>query len=343
MTGTHANWAWVGPDAKVTTEEWRQRLAQWREAGVEAILPEVFNGHSALYASQHLPVADQWLERLLPIAQAEGMAVHAWIHTMQCATPATCEEHPEWYNVSAKGMSSATDPSYVSYYRFLCPSRPEVHDFLQQRVTELAQYGDLAGIHLDYIRHPDVILAESLQPKYGIVQDREYPEYDYCYCSACRQGFAQQTGIDPLELEDPSLNGEWRQFRCDLITSIVNDKLVPIGRGAGKAMTAATFPNWEHVRQEWSAWDLDAVLPMLYHNFYNAGIGWIGDEVRRGIASLKRDFPLYSGLFVPALQPGELVEAIDVSLEGGAAGVSLFTAGAMSEEHWQRFSEAIRR
>ena len=42
------------------------------------------------------------------------------------------------------------------------------------------KFRELTGIRLDYIRQLDVILASGLQPSYGIVQDREYPEYDYC-------------------------------------------------------------------------------------------------------------------------------------------------------------------
>ena len=334
------HWTWVGTDLKASDEEWKQRLGAWQAAGIDAILPEVFNSHSAAYGSQHLPVAGEWLERLLPIASAAGVEVHAWMHTMTLNIPAYTEGHPEYYSVNGKGESTAEKPPYVGYYRFLCPSRPEVHELLQRRVSELAAYGELTGIHLDYIRHPDVILAESLQPKYNIVQDREYPEYDYCYCEMCRAGFREQSGVDPLELDDPSANAAWRQYRCDLITCIVNEKLVPIGRRAGKSMTAATFPNWQHVRQEWAAWDLDAVLPMLYHSFHNAGLEWIGEEVRNGEARLQRAFPLYSGLFLPALTPAELPRAVEVSMEAGAGGVSLFAAGSLSDEHWEAFRRA---
>ena len=335
------HWTWVGTDLKASDDEWKQRLGTWRAAGIDAILPEIFNNHSAAYGSRHLPVEGELLERLLPIAAAEGVEVHAWMHTMTLNIPEYREQHPEYYSVNARGESTADKPPYVGYYRFLCPSRPEVHELLERRVLELAQYSELAGIHLDYIRHPDVILAESLQPQYGLVQDREYPEYDYCYCEVCREAFRKQSGADPLELADPSADAAWRQFRCDLITRIVNDRLVPIGRQAGKTMTAATFPNWEHVRQEWAAWDLDAVLPMLYHSFYNAGIDWVGDEVRRGIERLKRDFPLYSGVFVPAMDPRELARAVQVSMAAGAGGVSLFAAGSLSAEHWAAFQEAV--
>jgi uncharacterized lipoprotein YddW (UPF0748 family) len=181
-----------------------------------------------------------------------------------------------------------------------------VHEFLRRRVTELAAFDGLDGINLDYIRFPDVILAEALQSTYDIVQDREYPEYDYCYCQVCREAFRTETGIDVDDLDDPSASDEWRQFRYDRITRLVNEILVPVGRAADKQMTAAVFPNWQHVRQEWHVWQVDAVLPMLYQSFYNEGIPWVGAQCEASIRRMQDKGvikPLYSGVFVPALAP----------------------------------------
>ena len=65
MSSRPKYWTWVSNRPEATDDEWRAQLTAWREAGVEAILPEVFNNHTAMYASQHLPVADEWLERWL--------------------------------------------------------------------------------------------------------------------------------------------------------------------------------------------------------------------------------------------------------------------------------------
>ena len=339
MEGKLKNWTWINTDLKTPDDEWKQRFAQMRNAGIDAILPCVSSMNSAAYQSELLPVSGEWLERILPLAKAEELEVHAWTMVMPCTIAEINEQHPEWFAVNGKGESAAHKPAYVDYYKFLCPSRPQVHEFLQKQVAELAQYEGLDSVHLDYIRYPDVILASSLQPKYGIVQDREYPDYDYCYCEVCRNMFKEQAGIDPLELEDPSTSQEWRQFRYDRITHIVKELLSPIIHQHGKKVTAAVFPNWEHVRQQWSVWDLDAALPMLYHSFYEADIAWIRTECEKGVKSLPEDIPLYSGLFIPALSPEELPQAVKASIEGGAKGVSLFAAGSMSDEHWESFKQ----
>jgi hypothetical protein len=205
-----------------------------------------------------------------------------------------------------------------------------VHAFLQKRLKELAAW-DVDGLHIDYIRHPDVILASTLQPKYGIVQDREYPPYDYCYCEVCRAGFAETHGVDPLEMEDPTASEEWFQYRCDLITTLVNEHLIPVGRAAGKQMTAAVFPNWQNVRQQWGRWQLDHVLPMLYHPFYDEPIDWIGDRVREEIAFLEHGEPLSAGVMLGGMSDDDVRRMIEVSLEAGAAGVSFFSSGNLDE------------
>jgi len=111
-------------------------------------------------------------------------------------------------------------------------------------------------------------------------------------------------------------------------------KLVHAARKYGKVISAAVFPNWEHVRQEWSRWDLDCFMPMLYHSFYNQDVHWIAGSIRKEIQELKRPRPLYSGLFVPSLKPLEIEIAFTESLAAGASGIVLFELKSMNEEQW---------
>ncbi len=329
------NWIWMTPKAGLSVGEWKAMLEKAKNHGFDAVLPEVYTGRHAWFETSRLPMEEPLLEKLIEAGKETGVEIHAWMHAMPNNIPEYYENHPDWYAVNRSGEPSNTAPAYVSYYRFMCSRHPEVQDFVQQNVAELASREGLAGVHLDYIRLPDAILAIGLQPKYNIVQDKEYPAYDYCYCDRCRADFKAKTGLDPLkDLEEPALHDEWRQFRYDTITHLVNDILVPEARQAGKQITAAVFPNWESVRQEWRNWNLDAYLPMLYHNFYNAGLPWIGEQLTREIGELQNKKPVYAGLFIPSLKPEELAEAFRVSSEAGASGVSLFNYGSLTEEHW---------
>jgi hypothetical protein len=335
---TVKNWMWIHSPNESSTEELKVRLEKARDHGIDAVLMETSIGETPALESEFKTLDHPVLEKLIEAGRAAGVEVHCWLWQMPNNIPAIAEKHGDWFAVNGLGEPAHTHPAYVGYYKFMCPNHPEVREYLRLRVKSVGALEGLAGVHLDYIRLPDVILAEALQPNYNIVQDREYPQYDYCFCERCRGLFREQTGIDPLtDLDDPSASMEWRQFRYDSVTGLVNGVLAPEVRKTDKIITAAVFPNWESVRQEWRNWELDAYFPMLYHNFYNAGIDWIGEHVKMHIDQLRIKQPVYSGLFLPSLDPEELREAYSVSIEAGAAGVSLF--GSISDEHFKVLKE----
>jgi len=327
------NWIWLRPKLEWTDDKWKETFDLLRSLGIEAILPQVYNSHHTLFDHPILPVKERWLEHIIPLAHKAGLEVHAWMWSMPLNVPEMIEKHSDWFSVNRLGKPSHTDPAYVDYYKFMCPCHPEVQEFVAGNVAALAKIEDLDGIHLDYIRQPDVILAEALQPKYDIFQDKEYPEYDYPYSENCRKAFKEKSGIDPMDLgDDAPAHKEWRQFRYDAISTLVNDHAVPKARQHNKKITAAVFPNWESVRQQWQRWDLDGFLPMLYHGFYNEDIAWIADQVEKNKALVPTDKSIYAGLFLPHLQPEELAMTYNNSIKKGAKGISLFALDNLNEK-----------
>jgi uncharacterized lipoprotein YddW (UPF0748 family) len=310
-----------------------------------------------MYNGGHDP---ETYRRVGRMAREAGLEFHAWIPAMiQGKNP---KLDPSLYAINGLGESAYDKPPYADYYKFLCPSRKEVYQFLAELYGSVADLEDVDGIHLDYIRFPDVILAEGLWSKYNLVMDREYPQFDYCYCDHCVNGFKKQTGIDIRTVEDPSQVEEWKQYRCDLITGIVN-RLAELVHSKGKEINAAVFPGPNSiarkiVRQEWDNWNLDAYYPMNYNDFYLKGTKWIGEVCNEEVTAINNREPLYSGLFIcpspeskaeepdpegHGLVPGELEDAIRESVLNGATGVCLFTPGRMTDEHWEVFEKAIRK
>jgi uncharacterized lipoprotein YddW (UPF0748 family) len=336
------NWVWIPLHPDRSLEDWKHLFATMRASNVHAILPEIYDGRHAYFPSRHLPMEADVLTSILPLARAEGLEVHAWMWSMPCLIPEILEKHPDWYNVNAKGESAADKPAYVDYYRFLDPGRPEVRAWVQTTVKELASIPDLTGIHLDYIRHPDAILPKGLWAKYKIVQDKVYPSYDYGYTAYEREQFKKKTGVDPLEIaagkiKDAALEKAWFQFRLDMVVDLVNDHLAPAARAQGKQITAAVFPGpslaREMVRQDWGRFQLDAFLPMLYNEFYEAGPEWVRDQTREAVSTVRQ--PIYSGLFIHNMKSDDMARTIRMALEGGASGVSLFSADGMDSARWQ--------
>jgi uncharacterized lipoprotein YddW (UPF0748 family) len=304
------HWTWTRVRENEPRSDWQRNFAEIRAAGIGSIL---LMGASSEACS---------------LASAEGLEVHAWTWTLCNGNKDLLANHPQWYVVSREGKSASNQPPYVPYYHFLCPSRPEVRQYLCQEFARKAATPGLAGMHLDYIRYPDVILPRGLWEKYDLVQDEELPPFDFCYCDVCREQFRQQSGKDPLELPDPPADLAWRRFRWESVTRLVNE-LVEVIHKQNKQATAAVFPSpsiaRQLVRQDWPSWNLDAILPMVYHNFYQQNIDWIEPTVREGVKALPDTRPLYAGLYMPALKgDGDFEQAVSAALSGGAAGVALF-------------------
>jgi uncharacterized lipoprotein YddW (UPF0748 family) len=298
--------------------------------------------------------------RVGKIVKKTGLEFYAWIPTMiQNNNP---EIKPEWYAVNGLGQSALDKPAYVDYYHFVCPNREEFYKYLEGMYGRIADIPEVDGIHLDYIRYPDVILARGLWKKYGLVMEREYPQFDYCYCDKCVTDFKVKTGIDIRSVQDPSLIEEWKQFRYDLITNLVN-RLAKMVHSKNKKINAAVFPGpntvaKKIVRQEWNKWDIDAFFPMNYNDFYLEGTKWIGEMCKESTTALNHTKPVYSGLFIcpdpekktkesdpekQGLLPGELEAAVRESMKNGAAGICLFTPDRMTKEDWIVFRRAIRK
>jgi uncharacterized lipoprotein YddW (UPF0748 family) len=339
----HKNWVWAHPHVNWSADTWKMKVDKALDAGINAMLVEVYNGTNTFYEGGQLPMVANVLEKIIPICQTSGMELHAWMWTMPCNAPQIVEKHPEWYAYNGLGQPAHTHPAYVSYYKFLCPCHPGAQEFITGNVTALSKISELAGVHLDYVRLPDVIIAEGLQPKYNIVQDKEYPPYDYSYSPSCRELFKAKHGIDPLtDIKEPASHKEWVQFRRDSITHLVNDILVPEAKKYNKQVTAAVFPNWENVRQEWHRWNLDGFLPMLYHNFYLRDMDYIAEHTQKANERLNHKKPVYSGLFIPSIKADQISEAVAEAQKGKCAGVSLFDLASMSDEHWQALKKVLK-
>jgi len=313
-------WTWVHGNSTDDAAAWCSRFGRFRASGITGVL--VGGGNTAMIAEA---------------AHAEGLAFHAWTWILNRSGDSWVKaNHPEWFDVNRNGDSSLVRPPYVGYYQWLCPSRPEVRDYLRAIVKSVAETAGVDAVHLDYIRHPDVILPQGLWSKYNLVQDHEMPEYDYCYCAVCRDKFKSAAGYDPLSLADPSADVAWREFRWTSIIELVT-LLSQTVRAHNRQISAAVFPTPTlarmQVRQAWERWPLDAVFPMTYHKFHNQDIPWIGAAAREGIAAIPKSEPLYAGLYLPDLDPDALVQAVNVVRDAGAAGVSIFDSGQLTDAH----------
>ena len=271
--------------------------------------------------------------KAIPIAQKHGIEVYAWLWTMNLEhdRDRLVKEHPEWFSVNRKGESLADTKAYVDYYKFLCPALPEVREYIKNKIREYCEVEGLNGIAIDYHRLVDVILPTTLWPKYGIVQDKEYPEWDYGYHPAMIEKFAAMHGYDPREQEDPSTDELWLQFRCDQVTEVANE-IAEVVHSYNKVMAASPFPtpamSRKMVRQDWGKWNLDIVFPMVYHNFYTEDVSFISDCTIENVRDKNPMTTLYCGLMVDGSP--EVFASMDAALDNGAEGIAIFTVNSLT-------------
>lgn len=215
------NWVWTRINKNKSEADYRQWFALLKECGISGVM---FEGYD---------------ENLYRMCKEAGLEAHFWKWTMNRAE--LLNVHPDWFAVNRKGESTHDKPAYVDYYRFLCPNHEGVAQYLADDYVKIAHLPYVDGVHLDYVRFPDVVLPVSLWKNYGIEQTSEHPEYDYCYCEVCRAKFKAQTGRDPLELKYPMEDQSWINFRLDAITRVV-DRITEAVKADGKAISAAVFP-----------------------------------------------------------------------------------------------------
>lgn len=268
----------------------------------------------------------------IPIAHKHGIEVYAWLWTMNTEhdRDKLLKEHPEWFSVNREGKSLADTTAYVGYYKFMCPALPEVREHINNKIKAYCEVEGLNGIAIDYHRFVDVVLPTTLWPKYGIVQDREYPQWDFGYHPAMIKLFQEKYGYDPREQEDPSQDEKWLQFRCDQITEVAN-MIAETVHSYGKKMAASPFPtpamSRKMVRQDWGKWNLDIVFPMVYHTFYTGDVSFISDCTIDNVKQKNPMTTLYCGM--TASNDSTMFLCMDEALNNGAEGVAIFTVSGL--------------
>ncbi|WP_242091917.1 putative glycoside hydrolase [Aestuariivivens sediminicola] len=322
---------WITSNRRKSNDDYVSEFKRYKSGGIDEILINTGTDPKEL-------------ERLVPLAKAEGLKVHAWIMAMNRPGDSIALQHPEWYVVSRDGKSCYDTRPYVNYYQWLCPTREASRNHVLSLVEGLAKVEGIESVHLDYIRFPDIFLPIGLLPKYNLVQDEELPEFDFCYCDECINAFEKVHHKNPRKIKNTAIDMEWKNFRLNAIKSVVDDAYKIVHK-YNKKLTAAVFPYPEMadhmVRQRWDKWDIDEVYPMIYHGFYNEEIDWIGYATKQGVTDIESEnIALHTGVYLPPFKSAEeLKEAIVLAKENGAKGVTFFDGNGLTDAYLEAIQD----
>jgi len=263
-----------------------------RQLGTTDLFVQVYRGGRAWFDSSLADAAPyralvaatgrDTLAELVERAHAEGLRVHAWVNVFSLAgnTRATLLDDlgRDAVLVDRKGRSILDYPQLDvpppdrRYYRmgtpavYLDPGAPGVRERLVAIFAELMQrYPALDGLHLDYIRYPDV-LPFVPGSRFGV-------GLDFGYGAKTRARFEAETGLVAGPDAAPAVANRWDAWRRDQVTAMVSAARAAVLAASPTAQVSAavwTYADRAYLAlgQDWRGWLdaglLDFAVPMAY-------------------------------------------------------------------------------
>jgi uncharacterized lipoprotein YddW (UPF0748 family) len=328
-----------------------------KAAGFNTLLVQVRGRGDAYYQSRFEPraavLAKQSpsfdpLETVLAEAHPAGLRVHAWMNTnlVSDAEPPNLPDHivykhPDWLMVPRElavdlATVDARSREYLSalsgYARahsdrieglYSSPLQPAAAEYTLKVIADVAARYDVDGIHLDYIRFPNVEFDYS--PK-ALAQFRQYLQPHLS--DAERRQYDGRARHEPL-FYTQMFPQRWIEFRQERLTDLLTRVRAAVKAKRPHAMlSAAVIPDAEEAAarrlQNWQSWLnnglLDVVCPMAYTT----------DAVlfRTQVSAVRRlagSRPVWAGIGAFQLSSLETILNIRAARQLGAQGVILFS------------------
>jgi len=332
-------------------------LQQAARLGATDLFVQVYRGGRAWYdadladATPYREALDRSgadpLALLLQRAGESGVRVHAWVNVLSLSknadAPIVQALGRDIVHSDRKGRSLLDYPGYEvpqpdrQYYRmgtpgvYLDPAAPGLSERLAATFAELLiRYPQLDGLHLDYIRYPDV-LPYAPGSRFGV-------GLDFGYGAATRARFKRETGLEaPLgdRLGPAEAWDEWRRAKLtELVAAIagaaraVDPKLV-----LSAAVWTYADRGYLVLGQDWRRWLEDGLLDLAVPMSYTRD-----DRLLRYQAESFAGLPIADriwmglGTWLFASRPERALAQIGIVRNAGVRGESLFSYDSIVSE-----------
>jgi len=327
-----------------------------RALGASDLFVQVYRGGRAWFESD-LADAEPYLANLarngvdslaelLVQAHAANLRVHAWVNVLSLAgntrSRFVAELGRDAVLVDSSGRSLLDYPGLDvpqpdrRYYRmgtpavYLDPGAPGVKERLVSTFAELlVRYPEFDGLHLDYIRYPDV-LPFVPGSRFGV-------GLDFGYGAATRVRFKAETGLDATFGASPKVSNRWDGWRRDQVTRLVAairaaaDEVRP-----GIALSAAVWTYADRaylaLGQDWRGWVSDGLVDFAVPMAYT-----LDDHLLRLMAESFAGMPqgerIWPGLgsWLFAGKPQRAVDQIRIVRDAGNGNVALFSWDSIAD------------
>jgi uncharacterized lipoprotein YddW (UPF0748 family) len=238
-------------------------------------------GEPRPFALENLPEGVDPLQMSICLSHQNGIKVHAWLNTIYAAPgqdykmkdnhilakyPYWCEEDIFSRSLMdyTREMLRKTDCEGL----YLKPEYSQVSTYLSDTVAEIVNKYRVDGIHLDFIRYPNIRFGYSnyacseFKSKYDI-DPRIFPQYP----------LVSEPLSSPAHLWLYIHQLEWFYYRADKITDVVRTirKTLKDKKPDVLLSAAVWFPSklaYRYVGQDWTLWLSDGLIdlacPMAY-------------------------------------------------------------------------------
>jgi uncharacterized lipoprotein YddW (UPF0748 family) len=286
------------------------------------------------------------LAALIGRAHSAGLRVHAWVNVLSLAGNREAPllqrlgptaVHVDWYGRSVLDYPGLDVPAEErgrvrmgTPAVWLDPGAPGVAEAVAAVFAELAaRYPALDGLHLDYIRFPDV-LPFSPGSRFGV-------GLDFGHGAATRARFEAETGKrapGPDGVGDGEAWDDWRRGQVTRVVKAIRDASFAVQPRLELSAAVSAYPERAYLSlfQDWRGWVdsglLNFAVAMLYTRDdrllrYEAG-AYTG-----GVGGRKVWIGLGSWLFAGA--PQRAIEQIALVRATSPAGIALFSWDAIAE------------
>ena len=331
-------------------------LRDARRLGATDLFVQVYRGGRAWFDSTHADAAPfermvqaqgvDPLRELVREAHARGLRVHAWVNVLSLArnrdAPLLARLGPGAAMVDQHGRSvldyrdfdlSGEERRYLRMgtpQLWIDPAAPGVAEDLAATFAELfARYPELDGLHLDYLRHPDV-LPFSPGSRFGV-------GLHFGYGEATRHRFREETGLEAPFGDQLRNANAWDRWRREKVTELLARIREAVLAARGDAVISAAVWPWParaylSLLQDWRGWLdaglLDLAVPMLYstddHLFRLQARSLAGEPAADRIW-------LGIGAWLFAADPARARRQVRVARGTGLPGEVLFSWDALAE------------
>ena len=283
---------------------------------------------------------------LLRDAHAAGLRVHAWVNVLSLSqnreAPLLRELGRDAVLVDQHGRSLLDYPDLEvpppdgAYYRmgtpglYLDPAAIGLTERLAATFAELVtHHPELDGLHLDYIRFPDVLpFTPGSRFDVGI---------DFGHSPSTRALFHDETGLEAPGPESLANADAWDAWRRDRVTA-----LVEAIRNAARAVqpkleiSAAVIPYADRaylsLLQDWRRWLDDGLLEFAVAMTYTRDDRLLRYQAESFAGSPHADrIWLGLGSWLFAKEPARALEQIRIEKRAGASADALFSYDAIVE------------